>query len=45
MKSISLLLLLIAATFLISGCSTCPEDKAFFEQNWKHPGQIDAHMS
>lgn len=44
MKSLSLFLLLIAVTSLFSGCATSPEDKAFFEQNWKHPGDIDSHM-
>jgi len=45
MKSISLFLLLVVATLAFSGCSSCPEDKAFFEQNWKHPGKLDEHMS
>ena len=44
MKFLSLSFLLLTLSLFLSGCATSPEDKAFFEQNWKQPGQIDAHM-
>ena len=38
------LLLLLALTLALTGCATDPEDKAFFETGWKHPGENDARM-
>jgi len=45
MKALSLLLLLLALTFVLSGCATDAEDKAFFETGWLHPGENDAHLA
>jgi hypothetical protein len=39
-----LFFLLFTSTFLLAGCATDPEDKAFFEKGWAHPGQNDARM-
>ena len=44
MKSFSLLLLLLALMFALGGCASDPEDKAFFEKGWLHPGDNDAHL-
>lgn len=38
------LLLLLASTLLLGGCATDPEDKAFFETGWRHPGDNDTRM-
>jgi len=45
MKSISLLLLLLTLACLLGGCATDPQDKAFFETGWRHPGDNDKHLS
>ena len=45
MKSISLLLLLLALCLLLGGCSTDYEDRAFFETGWRHPGENDARLA
>jgi hypothetical protein len=39
-----LLLVLISSTLLLCGCATDPEDKAFFESGWRHPGDNDVRM-
>jgi len=44
MKAISLLLLLLSLTFLLGGCASDPEDKAFFETGWRHPGDNETRM-
>ena len=33
--------LLLTATVLMTGCATDPDDKAFFERGWWHPGNRD----
>ena len=39
------LLLIVALTFAVGGCATDPQDKAFFETGWRHPGQNDSRMN
>jgi len=41
MKTLAALILLTATVFL-AGCSTDPDDQAFFEKGWRHPGARDA---
>ena len=40
MKTITILFL-ISASILLSGCAMDPDDKAFFEKGWVHPGVRD----
>ena len=40
MKTIVYLFLLMATVFL-TGCAMDPDDKAFFEKGWLHPGMRD----
>lgn len=39
-----LLFMLLSSSLLLTGCATDPDDKAFFESGWAHPGQNDARM-
>ena len=44
MKAISLLLLLLSLAFLLGGCASNSEDRAFFETGWRHPGDNESRM-
>jgi len=39
------LLLLVALTLALGGCAADPEDKTFFENGWRRPGDNDARMN
>ena len=44
MKTLVLLLLLLTLTSLLGGCASNPDDKAFFESGWRHPGDNEQRM-
>jgi len=44
MKTLALLLLLLTLTSLLGGCASDPEDKAFFETGWRHPGDNENRL-
>jgi len=44
MKTLALLLLLLTLTSLLGGCATDPDDKAFFETGWRHPGDNEKRL-
>ena len=44
MKAISLILLFLSLTLILGGCATNAEDKAFFENGWRHPGDNDSRL-
>ena len=41
MKRSLCLLLIAACAVALGGCATDPDDKAFFERGWLHPGDHD----
>ena len=41
MKIAALILSLFAASLFLGGCSTTPEDKAFFDKGWLFPSDRD----
>ena len=44
MKTLALLLLLLTLTSLLGGCASDPDDKAFFETGWRHPGENENRL-
>ena len=36
-------LIILASSLILSGCAADPDDKAFFERGWVHPGYRDTH--